>query len=137
MLKKIFILTSCVYLTACGSMSVGPVDPYDDFPLVNEPMTIKTFIDPSTLNCSVIAPCNVKVFLIPSDGTANLTVCEITTQSTPTIITTNVDPDDYMLSVSGLANNYHPVYQDGNMIANEPGVTGMSISFESGIEYQQ
>lgn len=137
MLGKLFVVMLSLVLVSCGAMSVGPVDPYDDDPLSNQPMTIKAMIDPTLLQCSVLAPCNVKIFLVPASGLPNITLDEITIQNSPQSVTINVQPDDYMIDVRGLSENFHPVFPDGYMIANEPGITGVAINFESGTEYVQ
>ncbi len=137
MLEKLLLIVLSIILASCGSMSVGPVNPYDDDPLPNQPMTIKAIVDPTLLQCSILAPCNVKIFLVPASGLPNIILDEITIQNIPQSITINVQPDDYMIDVKGLSEQFHPVFPDGYMIANEPGVTGIAINFESGTEYVQ
>jgi hypothetical protein len=135
--KKFILLMLCGALISCGSSSIAPANPYNDDMFDDQPMTVKVSVDPSGLNCSVLAPCNVKISLTPSGGNPATEVTTITTQSVPAILQLTLSPDNYMLNVSGLAANYHPIYPDGNLLANQPGLTGIAVSFESAIEYQQ
>lgn len=135
--KKLTLLILCAGLFGCGSTSVGPTNPYNDNVFDYQPMTVKVSVDPSGLNCTQLAPCNVRISLVPSGGNPATEVTTITTQTEPAILQLTVSPDNYMLSVSGLATNYHAVFPDGNLLANQPGLSGIAVSFESAIEYQQ
>ena len=135
--KKLTLLILCADLFGCGSTSVGPTNPYNDNVFDYQPMTVKVSVDPSGLNCTQLAPCNVIISLVPSAGNPATEVTTITTQTEPAILQLTLSPDNYMLSVSGLATNYHAVFPDGNLLANQPGLSGIAVSFESAIEYQQ
>ena len=135
--KKITLLILCAGLFGCGSTSVGPSNPYDDNMFDYQPMTVKISVDPSGLNCTQLAPCNVKISLVPSGGNPATEVTTITTQSAPAILQLTISPDNYMLNVTGLATNYHAVFPDGNLLANQPGLSGIAVNFESEVEYQQ
>lgn len=135
--KKLTLLALCIGLLGCGSTSVGPANPYNDNVLDYQPMTIKVSVDPSGLNCTQLNPCNVKIRLTPSGGNPATEVTTITTETEPAILQLTVSPDNYMLNVSGLATNYHPVFPDGNLLANRPGLSAIAVSFESAVEYQE
>lgn len=135
--KKLTLLVLCIGLLGCGSTSVGPANPYNDNVLDYQPMTVKVSVDPSGLNCSITSPCNVKINLVPSGGNPATEVTTITTETEPAILQLTVSPDNYMLNVSGLAMNYHPVFPDGNLLDNRPGLSAIAVSFESAVEYQE
>lgn len=137
-MKKFILLSLAMILTGCGNMSVEPADPFDDDTEPDLPMNSEVYVDPSGLNCSVLNPCNIQIELTPSDGRQPLILGAITTSIAAGIIQTQVPAGYYNLNVTGLPDNYHPVYPNGNTISNEPGRTVvLQVSFESGVEYQQ
>lgn len=138
MIKNIILRLAVLTLFGCGTMGgAASGDPYDeDEP--DYPITLKLFVDPSQLNCSVIKPCNINIGVKPSDGRPVIPVTSITTQNVAAIIETQLPDNNYLLTVNGLAANYHPVFADGNQIDGYSGANiALQLAFESGIEYQQ
>lgn len=138
-MRKFFsTIPAILLLSACGSMSVGPGDPFYDNPEPDLPITFKLFIDPTNLPCSILAPCNISIGAQTAGDRPPLILATITSESVPAIISTQLPDNNYQLVVNGLPDNFHANFPNGNQISADSGATqSLQISFESGIVYNQ
>lgn len=138
MTRKFLIICNLIILTACGSMSVGPGDPFYDDDEPDMPINLQLYIDPANLPCSVTTPCNISIGAQSAGDRPIINLATITAESMPGIISTQLPDNNYQLIINGVPNNYHPVFPNGNQIDGFSGETlSLQVRFESGIVYDQ
>lgn len=137
-MNKFWLISSLLLLSACGSMSVGPGDPFYDDPEPDLPITLKLYIDPGNLPCSILNPCDISIGAQTAGDRPVINLATITTQNIPAVIATQLPENNYQLVVTGLPDNYHVNFPNGNQISSDSGSTlSLQIDFESGIVYTQ